>query len=458
MALIPRFTTGPGINSLTGAKFLGTNVSASIDAGSVLSPSPYSLKLTQGETGAQAQTQNIFALSEVYGHFYLDYTAIPLAINEFLIILDGTNVSCSLRHLITAPNADKIGIYDGADNQIGVSSVAMGGAVWNLIEVHIKESSVYGSSGDGEIEVKLGGVEVFSSTTEDNIRGCSRIQCTNGTKDNNTDYYFAHMIWCDTTGAAMNSWIGDSRVTHHTVDGIGAYNDGTQLADNGSPNVAVTFTGTTLTDSREAWTPNEWIGAVARSAPGTWLDITSNDETTLTGSGGWVGAQPDDGSGWEIYSGDSDNWENVDENPPDDATTKNILQRDNEKETYTVITPTYNATPRCASVEMWCSNNTAGATILARYGAADYDGTEWVTWSGTYCWGGELIFYEEPGNGTPFTNAMIGNLEVGLKCPADVNEATAEKIFVSGAWVCVVYDQATYVAPPSGFIPQVMIF
>jgi len=247
VALIPRFTTGPGINSLTGAKFEGTNINATLDTSVLVSPSPYSLKLTQGAAGAQAQTNTITAVSEIYGHFYFQKTLTAAAINELLILYQATNVSCSLRLLISAPNADKIGIYDGTGAQVGIVGIGLSHDTWYRIEIRTVAATTYGSSGDGRIHVKVYDAaasllaELDTGATLNNVRTCSRIQYTNGTKDNNTDYYFAHMIWCDTTGGEMDGWIGDSRVTHHTIDGIGTYNDGVDTEEERENSANITY-------------------------------------------------------------------------------------------------------------------------------------------------------------------------------------------------------------------------
>ncbi len=74
-----------------------------------------------------------------------------------------------------------------------------------------------------------------------------------------------------------------------------------KFQDSGSANAAVTFTDTTMTDTREAWTVNEWVGFTVTAAGQTLL-VTSNTANTLTGTGTWSGAgDPADGSAWEMH-------------------------------------------------------------------------------------------------------------------------------------------------------------
>ncbi|KKK58733.1 hypothetical protein LCGC14_3041440, partial [marine sediment metagenome] len=52
-----------------------------------------------------------------------------------------------------------------------------------------------------------------------------------------------------------------------------------QTGDNGTANGAVTTTDTTLTDTREAWPADQWIGAVV-TCNGKTMTVTTNDATT----------------------------------------------------------------------------------------------------------------------------------------------------------------------------------
>jgi hypothetical protein len=72
--------------------------------------------------------------------------------------------------------------------------------------------------------------------------------------------------------------------------------------DSGTANVAVVITATTLQDTREAWTVNQWTGSVVRSE-GISMTVTSNTADTLTGTG-WNGTTPASGSAWIIGDGE----------------------------------------------------------------------------------------------------------------------------------------------------------
>ena len=66
-----------------------------------------------------------------------------------------------------------------------------------------------------------------------------------------------------------------------------------------SNNSAISYTSTTLTDTRATWIPGEWVGAIV-SADFEEMIITSNTKTVLTG-GGWS-PTPDAGVAYGIFS------------------------------------------------------------------------------------------------------------------------------------------------------------
>lgn len=73
----------------------------------------------------------------------------------------------------------------------------------------------------------------------------------------------------------------------------------TFVTDSGTDDAGVTTTATTLTDSREAWTIDEWIGYNVTCEAQSLL-ITSNSATVLTGAG-WSGdGTPATNKAWEI--------------------------------------------------------------------------------------------------------------------------------------------------------------
>lgn len=61
-------------------------------------------------------------------------------------------------------------------------------------------------------------------------------------------------------------------------------------------------TAKTLTDARQAWTTNEWVGEIVTCNSQT-LTVTSNTATVLTGTGGWS-SDPGDGHAYKIGVGD----------------------------------------------------------------------------------------------------------------------------------------------------------
>ena len=72
--------------------------------------------------------------------------------------------------------------------------------------------------------------------------------------------------------------------------------------DNGTANAAVTTTNTTLTDTRESWTTNEWAARVVICNSKT-MTVTSNTATTLTGASWSGGGNPGDGNSWVLGLG-----------------------------------------------------------------------------------------------------------------------------------------------------------
>lgn len=69
--------------------------------------------------------------------------------------------------------------------------------------------------------------------------------------------------------------------------------------DSGTADVAVTTTNTTLTDTREAWVTNQWIGATV-TCNGKTMVVTLNDATTLTGASWSGGGNPGNGNLWSL--------------------------------------------------------------------------------------------------------------------------------------------------------------
>lgn len=75
--------------------------------------------------------------------------------------------------------------------------------------------------------------------------------------------------------------------------------DLTIAGDSGTANAAVTTTDTTLTDTREAWAVDQWVGALIR-CNGMQMTVTSNTATTLTGAGWSLGGNPGNGFSWTV--------------------------------------------------------------------------------------------------------------------------------------------------------------
>ncbi len=73
---------------------------------------------------------------------------------------------------------------------------------------------------------------------------------------------------------------------------------------------AVTTTSTTLTDTRAAWTVNQWIGYVV-TCNGKTMTVTGNTATVLTGAAWSGGGTPGNGSTYTIVAPDYANWRRV---------------------------------------------------------------------------------------------------------------------------------------------------
>lgn len=71
-----------------------------------------------------------------------------------------------------------------------------------------------------------------------------------------------------------------------------------------------TYTGTTLTDAAQAWTPNEFVGAVVE-AGGKTGTVTSNTATSITLSAAWSGGTPANGSSYVVYASVKDTGKNL---------------------------------------------------------------------------------------------------------------------------------------------------
>jgi len=76
----------------------------------------------------------------------------------------------------------------------------------------------------------------------------------------------------------------------------------TEKTDSGTANAAVTCGASTLTDSRESWTTNEWAGTTITCDTKT-MTVASNTANTLTGFSSWDASQPGDGKAWTLAGG-----------------------------------------------------------------------------------------------------------------------------------------------------------
>lgn len=156
--------------------------------------------------------------------------------------------------------------------KIGVAAAASGHAFYHLIEFN-------------------GYIYAFGHTTSD------------------TDLYYARI---DSTGAIdLKAEIGAGQadgppgqpavwenelyvgVTSGTSYKLGA------KSDSGTADVAVTCGANTLTDSREAWTVNEWSGCTITCDSKT-MTVETNTVDTLTGAANWDASQPGDGKSWVL--------------------------------------------------------------------------------------------------------------------------------------------------------------
>jgi hypothetical protein len=109
---------------------------------------------------------------------------------------------------------------------------------------------------------------------------------------------------------AVNQWVGQAVIsngktmvvtsnTARTLTGAGwsgGGNPGNRQAYAISP---VSTTNTTLTDTRQTWTTNGWVGRTVQSV-GKTIVVTSNTATTLTGVAWSGGGNPGNGNGYLI--------------------------------------------------------------------------------------------------------------------------------------------------------------
>lgn len=73
-----------------------------------------------------------------------------------------------------------------------------------------------------------------------------------------------------------------------------------KFQDSGTANAAVSTSNTTLTDTREAWATNEWVGFEV-TCGGKTMTVTGNTATVLTGASWSGGGNPGNGLAWEMH-------------------------------------------------------------------------------------------------------------------------------------------------------------
>jgi len=97
----------------------------------------------------------------------------------------------------------------------------------------------------------------------------------------------------ETPGAADSFSCSNNTFRNIYATGLGTKNA------TGTADAAVTTTNTTLTDTRAAWTTDEWIGYDVR-CNGKSMLVTGNTATVLTGASWNGGTNPGDGNAWII--------------------------------------------------------------------------------------------------------------------------------------------------------------
>jgi len=109
------------------------------------------------------------------------------------------------------------------------------------------------------------------------------------------DGHFANLPIYLTSGMWAGLW---RRVYSYTAStGTYTFDEAFQFAADGT-GVTTNFAGGTLTDARQSWTTNQYVGATVTCNTKT-LTVTSNTDTVLTGTGGWS-ADPGAGNSYTI--------------------------------------------------------------------------------------------------------------------------------------------------------------
>lgn len=193
----------------------------------------------------------------------------------------------------TSPNHVRRVLITGA----GDLAVVAGGSAGLLLEDDIgsviEDVTVFGSSGHGMV---LGDCDytklIRPYSTNNRFRGIAatsaRLEIMN--------LYTAY------NGQVGTQILGHAGGGHRIIGGVTERNG--YRKDSGSANAAVTITGggggtATLTDTREAFAPDVWIGAVVTCNTKTFT-VTGNDDETLTGTGGWDADPGADGQAWTM--------------------------------------------------------------------------------------------------------------------------------------------------------------
>lgn len=202
-----------------------------------------------------------------------------------LYVDSAASTSPNLIRRVLITGAGKLAVVGGGSAGLQLDNDILGSVVEDLV--------VIGSSGHGMILGNSDYVKLIRPrSTNNRMRGISATS--------------AHLEIMNPY-VAYNGQVGMQILGHHVggqrvIGGVTERNG--YKKDSGTANAAVTITGggggvATLTDTREAFTPDFWIGAVVTCNACTFT-VTANDNDTLTGAAGWSANPGADGQAWTM--------------------------------------------------------------------------------------------------------------------------------------------------------------
>lgn len=220
-----------------------------------------SLKLTGAATGAYAEIWDIVSpRDEVWGHFHWLFNSVS-AENEMLRIRNRANADyIKLNHDVSL-GSHYIYVYDHNGDKVDtIGPYATN--TFHCVEIHLKASSTYGSSSDGEIHVWVNDVAETVITNSDYVRSVNELRFYNGTKDNGADYWFDNCCWCDADSPGPNGRFSETLIESSVPTGDGNYSefepsaavDHWTLVDETPPDAGTTYNIADANNEKETYT------------------------------------------------------------------------------------------------------------------------------------------------------------------------------------------------------------